>query len=589
MAAPGPRSSDPDVLTRREVRRIRVQALERSLTGLGVSQEVVDVLREAQRVRTGRWLLGEPAGDLNGDGVDDVFESDVRYRITVGDGGSPAPEDEIKTTITARDGATGKRIWRRKFDTDAWPVSWRVGPQGRAGALVLGDVSSILDPTGATTMSFTALTGTKGRRVWHREYTSTSSDTVVSWVSANQLVSFGRFDAVAGKADELLLGLSTMVGSIASTSAATRTVVVDGRDGTELVHPIVDVGVGWLPIPGDVGDLDGDGFGDVVTTNNPGVDPGGEQEPPAVGPMVYARTGAAGTPIWTESVPMEWFAFPWDVGDVAGSKTAEVGLETVRGNHWHVSLLEGDYGTPWWDRRADWMHVPGDVDGDGRDDVVLTRWFDGMGSGRMRIEQDALRGSGARIWSRRTVWDYDELPCPGDSCSTWAGMGADVRGDVGGDGVADMALNLAVGLSNVVVDATAWILDGRTGRLTYETPAELSATAVAIDGRGDDLTRFSVADNAMTLEAIDGRGRVLWGGRLMGPRKVLPRNSWHFSFGLRADRDRCGDVLVNVFDGDATFFAVVDGGTGRILWSRWSGARSEHPRFGVNRDRNRAC
>lgn len=584
-----PPPSVPDVLKPRDLLRIRRITLERSLLDLGVSPQAIELLRDDQRVRTGRWMLAEPAGDLNGDGTGDVFESDTRYRITVGNGGGPAPEDEVTTIVTARDGATGKRIWRRKYDTDVWPVAWRVGPEGRPGALLIGNVSSALDPSGSTTLSFRAVNGERGRTVWNRTYTSTYTDSVVTWVAANQLVSFGRFDALEGRADELMIGLSTMVGSLLSSSAATTTVVVDGRDGTEHAHPLIDVGVGWVPIPGDVGDLDRDGFDDVVTTNNPGIDPGEEQEPPVVGPMVYARKGSDGSPIWSESVPMDYFAFAWDVSDVAGSRTPEVGLETVQRNQWHVYLLDGDYGTSWWDRRADWMHAPGDIDRDGRRDVVLTRWYAGMGTGKMRIEQDALRGSGAEIWSRRTVWDYEELPCPRDACSTWMGFGADVRGDVDADGVTDMAVSMAVGLGAVVADATALVFDGRSGRTVYETGAELSATGVAMDRRGDDMTRFTVASNRMTLEGVDGRGRKLWGGTLMGPRKVLPRNTSHFSFGMRLGGDSCGDVLVDVFDGDDTFYAVIDGGSGRILWSRWSGARSEHPAFAVNRDLNRAC
>lgn len=584
----GPRST-PDVLRPRDLHRIRAATLERSLTGLGVSQEVLDFLRDDQRVRTGRWLLAEPAGDLDGDGTGDVFESDVRYRFTVGGGGAPSPEDQVISIVTARDGATGKKIWRKKYDTDVWPVPWQVGSKGRPGALLIGDVYSMLDPTGATTLWFEAVTGTRGRRVWRRSYTSTYSDTVVSWVATNQLVSFGRMDAVRGKADELMLGLSTIAGTLLTSSAATRTIVIDGRDGTERIHPIIDVGVGWIPIPGDVGDLDRDGFDDVVTTNNPGIDPGEGQEPPVVGPMVYARKGDDGSPIWNESVPMDYFAYAWDMSDVAGTRTPEVGLDTVQKNKWHTYLLEGDYGTPWWDASAGWMHAPGDIDRDGRKDVVLTRWYGGMGSGRMRIEQDALRGSGDRIWSRETIWDFEDAPCPRSACFGWASMGADVRGDVDPDGVNDTAMSLAIGQNAVFTDSTAFLLDGRTGRRVYQTDAELSSTGVAIDAHGDDLTRFAVVNGAMTLEAVDGRGRKLWGGPLMGPRKVLPRDAGHFAFGLHLRGDRCGDVLVDVFDDGDTFYAVMDGGSGRILWSRWSGPKSEHPSFAVNRDRNPAC
>jgi hypothetical protein len=588
-AAPGDRPSriTPDgALGRAEVRSIRTAVLERSLIDLGVPKEALTVIERAQRVQTGRWLLAEPAGDLDGDGTEDVFESDVRYRFTVGGGGA---DDEVVSIVTARDGATGKKIWRKKFDTDVWPVPWRVGAKGRPGALLIGNVSSLLDPAGGTALSFDARSGPKGKRLWNYSFTSTSTGTPVTWVSADQLVSLGRFDAVPGKAQELMLGVSTIAGTLLTSSAATRTVVIDGRDGTDLTHPILDVGVGWIPLPAAVGDLDRDGFDDVVTTNNPGIDPGGEQETPVVGPMVYARKGSDGSAIWYESVPMTEYAYAWDMSDVAGSRTPEVGLETYLNGKWHAYLLEGDFGTPWWDGPADWMDSPGDIDRDGRRDVVVTRWFTSFAAGRMRFVQRAMRGSGAEIWTRETVWDHDDLPCPRGACARSAGFWADTSSDVDPDGVRDMVMGLYVSQNVALDDSTSRVLDGRTGRLVYESDAELSATGVAMDRRGHDLTSLEVAGNAMTLRGVDGRGKVLWGGPLEGPRRVLPRSTGHFSMGLDLPGDRCGDVLVDVFDDGDTFYAVIDGGSGRILWSRWSGAKAEHPSFARNTDLNPAC
>jgi hypothetical protein len=181
------------------------------------------------------------------------------------------------------------------------------------------------------------------------------------------------------------------------------------------------------------------------------------------------------------------------------------------------------------------------------------------------------------------------LICPKGVCPSWTWVQPDDSSDVGPDGVDDMLVNMAIGQSVIEADSGARILDGRTGRLAWETDAALFAPAVAIDGRGDDFTSLEVAGNTMTLEAVDGRGRKLWGGLLTGPRRVLPRQTDHLSFGLRLDRDRCADVLAEVFLDEDTFYALIDGGSGRVLWSRWSGRPSEHPSFSANRDLNRAC
>lgn len=583
-------AATPDVTAReiveRDLRLVRERALERSLLRLGVPSEVLD--RQTD-VETGRWLLAEPAGDLDGNGTDDVFEIDYRYRLTTGDAGAPSPEDETTTTVTARDGATGRKLWRKRYDTDVWPLAWRVGESGRPGALVIGNVSSLLDPAGAVTLSFEGLTGARGRRLWNHEYTSTSTGTLVSWIAANQLVTIGRMDAFRGKGDDLLLGLATTAGTLVTSTGATRTVVIAGADGREVIHPIVDVAIGWTPAPGDVGDLDGDGLDDVVSTSNPGLDPGEEQEPPAIGSMVHARKGADGTPIWSQAVDIAEYAYAWDLSDVAGTRAPEVGLDTLVNDHWGAYLLDGRSGRPWWVRPADWVHSPGDLDRDGKRDVVVTRWNVSMERGTMRFRQEAVQGWGKRLWSHRTEWDFANLPCPRGLCSGWAWVQPDDSSDLDPDAVDDMLVNMAIGQNVVVRDSAARVLDGRTGRVSFHRDAALYAPRTAIDGRGDDLVLLDVETGTIVLEAVDGRGRKLWGGPLRGPRKVLPRDVAHFAFGLRLPGDRCGDVLVDVFDGDDTFYAVLDGGSGRILWSRWSGAKTEHPSFAVNEDRNPAC
>ena len=596
---------------------LRIQQLaERQREMLGIPDAFFPFLEDDARVRTGRAMWGDAVPDMTRDNSADVIETDLRYRYEIGGRQDPlrTVDAQTNTRITLRSGRSGKKIWKKKFDRDAYPFSMRVGRDGRHGIVVMSGLWNFYATTEESTLRFDAF-DRKGKHLWTQEFRSISYYDMLGYVTEDALMVAAPFNGIRGRADDLLIGLATMVSPLWDAQTTTvRTLTIDGRDGSQTAHPVVDIGIDWWPVPLPTGDLDNDGLDDFATTNKLGFDPGSSesQEPPSVGGTVYTRKGTNGVPIWTTSgLKMDIYAWTTRLPDVVGTNRPEVGVSTYVPRRSSVPipidlpllgftryiprvyLLEGSAGAKQWHRRSDWVYSPGNIDGRGKPDLMLGTYRVKYRKNKSILDQTAVDGYGKDIWKRSLTWNYDTMPCPRDACFAWAWGWLDWSPNYQPDRVRDSLFAQEVQQNQAFEDHNTRGIDGRNGRVRFEdeTDARIQTAGTAIDGRGSDLVAFEYGkeDNEVRVSARDGRNRMLWTGMLGGPDGLVPRRSGFWAQGFKLEGDRCGDLVINGWERDNSFYGVFDGGSGRLKWWRWTGPKREHPRITQLIDRNGSC
>jgi hypothetical protein len=592
---------------------LTIEALaHKQLEELGIPEDFLPFLRDDAKVRTGRALFGEAAPDLDGDSAPEVLETDLRYSYAARQGvqdSLPTVQSEVDTRIVVRQSTTGKKLWAKRYNRDAWAISMRVGEKGRQGVVVVSGLWNFYGTTETSTLGFDAFEGRSGKRLWSREYSSVTRYDLLTTVSEDAPLMIARFDALEGRAEDLMVAFATRVGDFFDTVMATRVVVIDGATGVEHQHPMVDVGVNWWPIPLPTKDLDKDGLEDYATTNNHGVDLGGSQEPPSFGGTVYARKGTDGSSIWTTSgIEMALFAFTIELPDVVSDGTPDVALNTyVEKNNSllpapidvplisfvryedRVYLFDGRFGTERWHRPREWIYSPGDIDSNGKDDLLMGKFKIQPKRSRTLFDQLAVDGDGHRLWGKVSVWEHEALPCPKGFCVAWYGYSVDVSPDVQPDRVKDVLFSQDVEQDASINDSVTRLFDGRSGDLGFETDDEVQSVGVAIDGRGTDLVSHRIKGNKVRVTAHDGSYESLWTGILGGPDKILPRQYWLWADGFVLPGDRCGDLVIDASQDNDSFYGVFNGADGQLMWWRWTGPKAERPTFTQRRDYNKAC
>lgn len=298
---------------------------------------------------TGSLLL--PAGDMNGDGVDEVL--DVRYHAEGSRG--------ERMVLFCRNGATGAARWRKVLGPEPdhvyLPGGQLLGPKGLPGVVIADIGGATAGRTTTVSLRLLALDDT-GVKFWsHRE-----SGTIDASTGAEKGLPFPiGVDTFQNKAEDWLISRLDSPGG--DDAPVTLTPMrVRGSDGT-----IDHVGAKVTSTSGSPGisavpDLSGDDLADVVL-----VVPGSGD-----GTGVFARHGADGTPIWTNtSLTLNPGASATPVGDVHASPDGSPDVDdvavntgtpsggglglplplpdpTAPGDHGQVALLDGASGSPVW-------------------------------------------------------------------------------------------------------------------------------------------------------------------------------------------------------------------------------------------------
>jgi hypothetical protein len=551
---------------------------------------------EAERLEWGGRVL---VADWSGDGRPDDLS--LHYMFVL-------DPDGVRTTTTLRaiEGDSGKLLWSRRLvrdnDTYVVPLDQKVGPRGTNGLLLVEMAGVAFGSTGID-YTFRALTGT-GKKLWTYEHSSTMvGDWPVTFAGADYVTGMGGFDALPGRATDMLLGSGTVVSppDWRLRSGVIEAAVIDGSDGTLVTHPVPEVGVGFVPQAMAMRDFDADGRDDYVFVNRresvgPGED--GAPLPLTVGDgLVTARKGTDGAPLWNaggldftdRNVQLS------DIGHVVGSKSGDVFVETQyqgigekNADQYLTYLLDGDAGRVVWRRRGQWPYSPGDVDGDGSKDVLLQHFYgvDGYVATHVRAYTD----QGRLLWQREYRTEH-----PLQTCCSWlihfdGGWGV---GDFDGDRLSDGYIEHSAGPFGPRRDVDTvehFVIDASSGAVLASGGRELYPLGSSADGGTADYADIRWDAGGLTVEVHDGAtAEVLTASEVEFDLPIDPKNLYLEPEAARLTADRCGDVLLLVEAATGTYELALDGADGSLLWGHSIGRRNGVVRLAGSTDSNEAC
>lgn len=563
----------------------------------GASEFVGAVLQAQEELETFHLVYPRAVHDVTGDGAGDVLVLD--YEITpVLTPGVIIPSFSFRTDVKVRvlDGRDGDVLWTKKahFENGFLDVvEARVGARGDNGFAILV-YDGAVGPVEQRRYTIRAVSA-RGKALWARHYESVLVQSFPAYAYANVPIAMEPFDALKPRPTDFLVGLGDVVWAGTGYAADVRALTVEGARGEETAHPGREVTVGTdLPYPTATRDVSGDGLDDYVFLNPMEQVVRGE-EGPETGGAIRALRGNDGSVIWETAFDFSGTIAVWVFAgpDLAGSPAADFMLTAwvddeqrmESGDDWDLYLVDGSNGSVGWRKRGGWPYFPGDVDGDGRGDVI-SRAVMTRGRRSSSVLMRAITWTGETIWTRKHLTEADPPPC-GAACWTFYGVGFDEAGDLQRDGLVDSWVWLSIEHDPGPQSFHRYVVDARTGARSFVSGRDLFATGGSFDRRGDDLAFLRLARDGIAARGVDWSGRTVWESTL-----EVPLGSGDVELQAKAtrlDADGCADLLVGIGGRRGQYVAVVDGGDGSLLWSRVLDGDGPSPRAPSARDANPAC
>ena len=474
-----------------------------------------------------------PIADLDGDGLTDVV-------VTRG-----AAE---RTRYDALSGRDGSRLWRLDVAVGGGGYVRRLRGPGPDGVLATTVSVSENSDTGefSLTMVLTAL-DRDGSLRFQRRYDGTGDISMMGAFVRGLAtpIGVGRID---GDGDDIAVRIDDMVSTERGFDRA-HVEVVDGVTG-EVTYSTDVLSGGAAPAISLVGDLSGDHRPDLVLGTQTGSGP----------THATARTGT-GELLWVQQVdvPVSWVVPAGHTDDDRVADIIYVGTRPQDGRI-NALLASGATGQPRWLHQAHGVVPEGDIDGDGRADVLLAHVDEGdEDDPRLSMRYAALTATGRLLYERR----YGLKRPPGNS---GASLSAGAIGDVDADGLGDVGHDmLVVDLDQGVRAREHGAVLARNGRKAYDGPVGTPLFA-AVDGDGDDLAVAAKRGRLVWVTVRNGAtGRRLW--RVSVPAAPGP-NWWPWIEAADLDGDGHAEVLASALSEMGSTNTVLDGRTGRVRWHR---------------------
>ena len=511
----------------------------------------------------------QPAGDLDGDGRDDVLVTTWQF----------SPDAEV-LEVRALRGTDGGELWTRSYPGFAFATPAKVGADGRDGVLVVasdwGTVGWYLASAHEATTTVEWLGG-DGAAVATREFTGNAARTTGGTVVRGLPTNIDLLDSTGtGVTDALVTQLDLLVAPGVWRATATAT-VVRGTDASTAATVREEDNSNREPVAFAAGNLDGEAGDDIVfVVANHGSEG-------ALGRMT-ASAGADGAQLWErDGLRVDPWVFMTPPGDMTGDRREELLLSSFTG---HASVLDGASGETLWTRSAQVAYPAGDTDADGRTEVgVMHMGYGSRGTlhaivvadgpppadpipiigviemrafgeeissggvpvGQMGIVTKVIDGAGDVLRTDRVLVKRPS----GDHSSR---LEFQRIGDVDGDRVPDaFAAAVVADMDRETFASDRRLISGRSGATAWRPPLRTRPAGGAVDGSGDDI----VAKRGRRLQVRDGQtGRLLWAA----PGKLVRGGS-----GFQA-ADLSGDGRAELLISSSRGTIALDGETGALRW-----------------------